>query len=242
MRRQLIATALATMPNRMLPTGPALAPPGKRERNKLANRAAILDAARKCFLKMGYDAVTVRDVVRKSSLAAGTFYNYFTDKDALFKALLECRINEVNEAMRALRKRATTIEGFIYGAYYALFSKIAEDPAFFRLILRNEHAVRTIFEDTVMGVPMSTLKDDFREAVVAGLLPEVNIDLLAAACYGIGFELGRIVAHSKKPDAEATALFATQLMTSGIPAFGIHKTASARRGMKGDVSVRGSLP
>ena len=30
-------------------------PAGKRESNKLANRAAILEAARKCFLKLGYE-------------------------------------------------------------------------------------------------------------------------------------------------------------------------------------------
>ena len=41
-----------------MPSAKTLSPAnGKREQNKLANRAAILDAARKCFLKMGYDAV-----------------------------------------------------------------------------------------------------------------------------------------------------------------------------------------
>ena len=76
-------------------------PASKRERNKLANREAILEAARKCFLKQGYDAVTVRDVIRITGLAAGTFYNYFPDKDALFRAVLEARMNELNTAYTA---------------------------------------------------------------------------------------------------------------------------------------------
>ena len=50
----------------------AAQPAGKRERNKIANRAAILDAARDCFLENGYEGVTVRDVIRKTGLAAGT--------------------------------------------------------------------------------------------------------------------------------------------------------------------------
>ena len=58
----------------------ATPPDGKRARNKRANRAAILEAARRCFLEHGYDAVTIRDVIRLSGLAAGTFYNYFPDK------------------------------------------------------------------------------------------------------------------------------------------------------------------
>lgn len=215
---------------------------GKRAQNKLANRTTILDAARKCFLKMGYDAVTIRDVVRETGLAAGTFYNYFTDKDSLFKAVLEARINEVNEAMHAVRMRAPSVEGFLYGAFHALFSKIATDPAFFRLILRNENAVRALFVDTVIGIPMRTLKEDFSTAIARGVFPPIDVELLASACYGIGFELGRIMAYTKKPDPEATARFATKLMTSGISGFGIAKTASAGERRKGGVSIRGPLP
>lgn len=215
---------------------------GKREQNKLANRAAILAAASKCFLKHGYDAVTIRDVVRDSGLAAGTFYNYFTDKDTLFKAVLEARINEVNESMHAVRMQSPTVEGFLYGAFNALFSKIATDPSFFRLILRNETAVRMLFEDTLIGIPMRTLKEDFNEAIARGVFPPIDVELLAASCYGIGFELGRILAYTRKPDAEATARFATRLMTSGISGFGIAKTATAARRRRGEVPIRGSLP
>ncbi|MGH8481879.1 MAG: helix-turn-helix domain-containing protein, partial [Nevskiaceae bacterium] len=50
---------------------------GKRDQNKRANRAAILDAARRVFLERGYEAVTIRDVIRQTELASGTFYNYF---------------------------------------------------------------------------------------------------------------------------------------------------------------------
>lgn len=223
------------------PTAP-IAASSKREQNKLANRTAIINAARKCFLKMGYDAITIRDVVRETGLAAGTFYNYFTDKDCLFKAVLEARITEVNEAMHAVRMRAPTVEGFLYGAFHALFSKIAADPSFFRLILRNENAVRALFEDSVIGIPMRTLKADFSEAIARGVFPPIDVDLLASACYGIGFEMGRIMAYTKKPDVEATARFATKLMTSGVTGFGIAKTATAARRRKGEVSIRGSLP
>ena len=52
---------------------------GRRERTKQANRAAILDAARDVFAEIGYGAATVRDVIRRTGLAAGTVYNYFPD-------------------------------------------------------------------------------------------------------------------------------------------------------------------
>src|SRR5262249_5306405 len=61
---------------------------GKRERNKQANRQAILDAAQKIFLARGYDAVTIRDVIGETELASGTFYNYFRTKEDLLRELV----------------------------------------------------------------------------------------------------------------------------------------------------------
>ena len=59
---------------------------GKRERTKRANREAILAAARRVFSDIGYGAASVRDIVRGTDLASGTFYNYFPDKEAALRA------------------------------------------------------------------------------------------------------------------------------------------------------------
>lgn len=220
---------------------PSSSPGGKRERNKLANREAILEAARKCFLKQGYDAVTVRDVIRMTGLAAGTFYNYFPDKDTLFRAVLETRMNDLNAAMHAVRGEAYTIDSFIHGAFLTLFTRIAEDPGFFRLILRNEHAVRTLFQDSVVGIPMRALKADLGDAIERGIFPPMDIDLMTSAFFGVGFEIGRTLSVARRPDPEAAAAFAARLMTAGVQAFGIQQGSSARR-KKGEVAIRGSLP
>ena len=53
---------------------------GKRAMAKAANRRAILDAARLVFARIGYDAACIRDIIRQTSLASGTFYNYFKSK------------------------------------------------------------------------------------------------------------------------------------------------------------------
>jgi AcrR family transcriptional regulator len=50
---------------------------GRRERTKAANRAALLEAARDAFGELGFEATGVRDIVRRTDLASGTFYNYF---------------------------------------------------------------------------------------------------------------------------------------------------------------------
>src|SRR2546426_11957709 len=44
--------------------GSILSPLGKREQTKARNRAVILAAARKVFGALGYEATTVRDIIR----------------------------------------------------------------------------------------------------------------------------------------------------------------------------------
>src|SRR5437899_5183410 len=44
--------------------GITLSPLGKREQTKARNRAVILAAARNVFAALGYEATTVRDVIR----------------------------------------------------------------------------------------------------------------------------------------------------------------------------------
>ncbi len=70
---------------------------GKRQSNRIRNRNAILLlAARECFRERGYDNSTIRDIVRKTGLAAGTFYNYFSSKQDIFAALLTDFLNQLN--------------------------------------------------------------------------------------------------------------------------------------------------
>lgn len=80
--------------------------PGRRERTKAANRDAILYAARETFAESGYEASSIRDVVRRTGLAAGTFHNHFPDKESVLRALLEDRCERA--CATRVRARATS--------------------------------------------------------------------------------------------------------------------------------------
>src|SRR5688572_24178130 len=137
---------------------------GKRELNKQANLTAILSAARECFLSQGYEGVTVRDVIRRTGLASGTFYNYFPDKESLFKALVEEHVRRLTQRLVDVRRAAQSLEDFVHGAYLAAFSAITADPVLFTLLLRNEAVVRAFFQEGVMGISVRALRSDIRDA------------------------------------------------------------------------------
>src|SRR5262252_6353154 len=88
---------------------------GRREQNKAENRTALLKAARAVFAEMGYGAAGVRDIVRRTDLASGTFYNYFKDKDEIFEAVVaELSIELLRRQRQGMgRTRARTPEEFL---------------------------------------------------------------------------------------------------------------------------------
>ena len=100
---------------------------GARQRRRTA--AAILDAAREVFAELGYDAAGVRDVIRRTELASGTFYNYFPDKEAVFRAVVDESAQEVRRRLRAVRATAATLEEFVGDAYRALVRVPGRGPA-----------------------------------------------------------------------------------------------------------------
>ena len=62
------------------------------------------------FSDIGYGAASVRDIVRETDLATGTFYNYFPDKESVLRALVDEIAVEARARVRAARLGATTLE------------------------------------------------------------------------------------------------------------------------------------
>jgi TetR/AcrR family transcriptional regulator, transcriptional repressor of aconitase len=54
-----------------------------------AKRQQILDGARSCFSRYGYEGATVRRLEQSTGLSRGAIFHHFRDKDALFFALAE---------------------------------------------------------------------------------------------------------------------------------------------------------
>jgi AcrR family transcriptional regulator len=198
----------------------ATATGGRRERTKAHNRAAILDAAREVFAELGYDAAGVRDVIRRTDLASGTFYNYFPDKEAVFRAVVDESAQEVRRRLREARAGATTLERFVGDAYLAWFRFLVEDRLMFELMHRNTGAIRELFGDPILGAGVDELFTDLLDAIGRGDLPPLDAGYMAGAMAGVALELGVRMAEREPPDPEGAARFATELFLGGIARLG----------------------
>lgn len=59
----------------------------RRDREKLATRDLILDAARELFVSEGYEGVSMRKVAEKIEYSPTAIYVHFADKEELFREL-----------------------------------------------------------------------------------------------------------------------------------------------------------
>jgi AcrR family transcriptional regulator len=192
------------------------AAPGRRERTKAANRAAILEAALAVFGELGYDAASVRDVIRRTDLASGTFYNYFPDKEAIFRALVEQTGDEARRRVRTARASARSAREFVEDAYRAYFEFMVEDPATSAFLRRNAGTIPAFFGDRVVPQGTDELAEDLREAMARGELPGVDVDYCAHAMIAVGLELGTRMLERDPPDVEGATCFATELFLGGM--------------------------
>ena len=193
---------------------------GKRERTKQANRAAILEAGLEVFSELGYGAATVRDVTRRTELAAGTFYNYFPDKESIFRAIVEESATETRARVRAARTGARDVEAFVRSGYRAYLEFLVEDRRASALMRRNAGTIRLMFDEPVLGAGTEELEADLRAAVAAGLLPEHDAHLMAAAMVGAGFEVAQRMLESDPPDVEHAVAFLTDLFLAVLQRLG----------------------
>lgn len=63
--------------------------PKVSDEHKDAVRRRIMDAARTCLERNGFQDVTTRELLGEAGLSTGTFYNYFPSKEHLYEALAE---------------------------------------------------------------------------------------------------------------------------------------------------------
>jgi AcrR family transcriptional regulator len=187
---------------------------GKRAQTKANNRRAILDAAQEIFTEMGYGAASIRDVVRRSGLAAGTFYNYFPDKQSVFQAVLEEHTTELRRRLRESRARAHDAETIVRAGFHTYFSFIVEDLPLFEMLRRNAGTVRELFDTPALELGIAELREDLtaQDVLPAGL----DLDALAAAMGGVAFELGIRLSEQDAPDVGRTARFASELFLGGM--------------------------
>jgi len=186
---------------------------GKRERNKAQNRTEILAAAREVFTELGYDAATVRDVIRKTKLASGTFYNYFPDKESVFRALLrDSEERRLERLSRVVVDPKAGYERYVRDAVRAYFEFVVSDRTTFDLLRRNAVTIRAFSTDPVFH-EQARIRAALEHSMAAGTIPPTDSEFLAQAIVGVTFEIAVIMVERDPIDIDAATAFVADLFS-----------------------------
>ena len=83
----------------------------KKTRN---TKGKIVSAAWKLFYEQGYDNTTVEEIVEESGTSKGSFYHYFSGKDALLGSLSDLFDDKYQELIPTLQEDMDSFDKLMY--------------------------------------------------------------------------------------------------------------------------------
>ena len=193
----------------------------KRQQNKANNRSLIINAGIKVFLEKGISNATVRDIIRKTSLASGTFYNYFKSKEEVLIAALDESAIEIGQQLRSQRKNAKNLEEFIYSQINPFFEFARDHSELFMIMSSNLNDVKAFSVETpMMTLEIESLKEDIIIGINNGILPDVDPDyfcsVIQSVAEGIAFTF--VKGKMSNEDINNAVKFCTNFIVNGIRA------------------------
>lgn len=190
---------------------------GKREQTKQQNRRAILDAARRVFGELGYEVATVRDIIRRTNLSVGAFYNYYRSKEEVRTDLAADGARRFAPVLKELRAQAPDFESFVRAAMHAYFAFIADEHAAW-LAKRpaGEPHVHMHGDSPEVQAVFTEVRSVIEAAIAAHKAPTADPDYLAAACIGLAREVGDKMLERRPADVEGATAFSVAMILAGI--------------------------
>ena len=84
------------------------------KKNTRNTKSRIVSAAWKLFYENGYDDTTVEEIVEESGTSKGSFYHYFSGKDALLSSLSDLFDDKYQELIPTLDPEMDSFEQLMY--------------------------------------------------------------------------------------------------------------------------------
>lgn len=125
----------------------------RREREKKAREAAILDAAERVIGRRGFHEAGMAEIAREAGYATGTLYNQFESKEALYERLLTRRAEELFARSKAALARPGTPRERLEAAFEARVAFFADHLDFMRI-----YATTSVVATAGFGLPARVVR------------------------------------------------------------------------------------
>jgi AcrR family transcriptional regulator len=171
-----------------------------------ARRQQILNAARRCFVRNGFHATSMADLLAEADMSAGGLYRYFSSKDDIVTAIAAEVLHGVTGTLDAILSADTL------PPLQDVLKQLSGDGS---PVCENQDGARLLIQIWAEAARSKAIRERFREAfsgaerifvaLVAeyqrrGLIP-ADVDQTQAARLLIGIVHGFVVQRALLPDA-----------------------------------------
>jgi AcrR family transcriptional regulator len=171
-------------------------------------RDQLIACAARLFAERGYHPTSVADVVEALGVGKGVFYWYFSSKEELLTELLksshqglrrrqQAAIGDEPDPLRRIELgiRATLAWFRDHRDYFSIIQFAATDETFAPVLRRNREIA---LADTIRHL---------KDAIVEGLIPDGDPEMLAHAIYGVLDQMTRryLIEHDEPVERVADA-------------------------------------
>ena len=172
----------------------------------------------------------MRDIVRRTDLSVGAFYNYFRSKEEVYEALAQDGARRFRPRLAALRENSPDFETYVRQAVPAFFRFLVEEEDAWAVRAPGEPRPPTVRADTPeMRAVFEEVRAEIAKA--AGRGGALDADYLAAALIAMAREVGDRMLERRPIDIDAAAAFAVTLMLRGVA--GLTEAATAAGDSRG---------
>lgn len=189
----------------------------KLEAKRNRNRATIKQAAWQVFAEKGLDGANVRDIVTRSGMSVGTFYNYYGTLESVFHELLVDMTVAIRALAQSARARETELEPMLRNSNIDFLRFVRSVEYSLPFVQKNQHHVRSYLSK--IGV-IEDIAADFRVDLLRAM-PNANFEpremnYVASLVLATVLEFVLQSVEMKEEDIDEAATFIARLLAGGI--------------------------
>ena len=193
-----------------------------REANSRKIRGALLEACGELLAEKPIDALTINEIVDRAGVAKGSFYNHFSDKEALAAAVPEAIRVEVEERVETCNQNVTDPAYKIARGMSNFIQFAVADPQRAVIMLRGFERL------TASDHPLNqSLQQHVREGIDAGRFRSICDEAGMIQMIGCVYFTGLRILEQKLSPAEAIEL-GSKVFTLLLCGFGLEEEEARR--------------
>lgn len=160
----------------------------QKVREKLQNKKEkIIKAAKEILAEKSYGEISIKAIAKKAGIATGTFYLYFSNKEALIDSIVEEMYQELLAVIKLERSKYDCVFDKLQASMEACLKLFIKEENLAKILLVKLPGINNAFNKKLAEIEKELIKltkKDLDDLKTQGLLPEQDTLVSATAFVG----------------------------------------------------------